>query len=132
MLNTVFNVLKTSWLALGLPFNPDPNTGTQHGFTVWPETLDAFNNIREDSARAYYWPVAERANLHVFTFTTAQKLTWANLLPEEGSEAVASGVQVVSVNGTQQTILATREVILSTGAYRTPVLLEHSGVGDPA
>lgn len=44
---------------------------------------------------------------------------------------VASGVQVLTDSGENLVLDATQEVILAAGTYRTPALLEYSGVGNP-
>lgn len=88
-------------------------------------------NIRENAARAYYWPFTSRKNYHLFLNTEAQKLVWHDTAP--GADAKASGVHVTDSNtGESRTIYANKEVILSAVAVRTPVLLELSGVGNPS
>lgn len=95
--------------------------------------LDQVKNIREDSARAYYWPISGRTNLHTYTSTMADKLLWSDLNQDQDgdSDLAVRGVVAISANGSEYSILATREIILSAGTYRTPVLLEQSEVGDP-
>ena len=77
-------VLNQTWQALGLPYNPDQSNGDLRGFSMFPSTIDAVNEIRADAARSYYWPVAGRTNLKVFTNTLAEKLTWR---ADEGPDA---------------------------------------------
>ncbi|THC92262.1 hypothetical protein EYZ11_008269 [Aspergillus tanneri] len=48
---------KETWLEMGILLNPDVNGGQLRGFYVWPQTLDRRIDIREDAARAYYYPV---------------------------------------------------------------------------
>lgn len=43
---------------------------------------------------------------------------------------VASAVKVVTGSGETLVINATQEIILAAGTYRTPALLEYSGVGN--
>lgn len=43
---------------------------------------------------------------------------------------VASAVQVLTDSGETLVINATQEIILAAGTYRTPALLEYSGVGN--
>jgi choline dehydrogenase-like flavoprotein len=100
-----------------------------HGLVTPPKTIDQAANVREDAGRAYYWPVANRSNLALFQNTYANKLVWDSY---DSDEAVASGVEVVTSNGTTTVIYATNEVIISAGALRSPLILELSGVGNPA
>lgn len=64
----------------------------------------------------------------MMTGTTALNLLWASA---EDNNAIASAVQVVTDSGEALVINATQEIILAAGTYRTPALLEYSGVGNP-
>ncbi|KAJ5670514.1 uncharacterized protein N7477_005877 [Penicillium maclennaniae] len=108
-----------------VPYNIDPNGGQMVGFSLYPKTVDSKMNIREDAARAYYYPYKTRANLHVWLNTNANKITW-----KTGDEAIADGVEVTLANGTTTVVKASREVILAAGALKSPALLELSGVGN--
>lgn len=113
---------------LGFASSFDPNDGSMRGFTVGISTMDNELNVRQDAARAYYWPYANRTNLHVYLNAFADRIVW-----DENNEqelAVAKGV-TFSANGTTTTIIAKKEVILSAGALRSPLILEHSGIGNP-
>lgn len=122
-------LLNKTWDALGIPWNADANTGDIRGFTVWPQTLDGQTDVREDAARAYYYRIQDRSNLHVYLNSTADKIIFSG---KPGCEnTVATGVKIVAANGEAKIIHASREVILSTGSLRTPLLLERSGIGNP-
>lgn len=112
---------------LGLPYNRDCNGGSMVGLTVHPNTVDSEANVRHDAARAYYWPYQNRPNLKLLSNTSANKIIWAS---NSSSEAVAIGVEVTGVNGVE-TIYASKEVILSAGSLKSPMLLELSGIGNP-
>ncbi|RAK78172.1 GMC family oxidoreductase [Aspergillus fijiensis CBS 313.89] len=127
--SSVFPVLEQTFAKLGVEYNPDSEGGQMVGFTVHPDTLDREMNVREDAARAYYWPYEARSNLKIISNTRANKVIWANTTQSE--EAVAVGVEITNEYGTQ-TIYADKEVILSAGALRSPAILELSGVGNPA
>jgi choline dehydrogenase-like flavoprotein len=127
--SSVFNALKQTFEKLGVDYNPESEGGKMVGFTVHPDTLDRAKNVREDAARAYYWPYEARSNLKIISNTRANKVVWANTT--HGGDAVAVGVEVTNEYGTE-IIYADREVILSAGALRSPALLELSGVGNPA
>ena len=115
-----------TWAKMGIPHNLDPNGGSVGGSTVWQSTLDREKNVREDAAKAYYYPVQDRPNLHLFLNTTVNRIVW-----REGPAVVANGVQVTCQNGTVRTLTARKEVILSAGSLRSPSILEFSGIGNP-
>ncbi|KAI1384855.1 putative GMC oxidoreductase [Hypoxylon trugodes] len=130
LLNGSFHeIAQQSWESLGYPLNPDVNGGETRGFAFWPQTLDRNADIREDAARAFYYPVEQRPNLKIIK-GTATKLTWAESLTSD-SALSASGLEYQDADGQTVTIAATKEVILSAGALRSPLILERSGVGNP-
>ncbi|GAB7347241.1 hypothetical protein MBLNU459_g3340t2 [Dothideomycetes sp. NU459] len=132
--NAFSKALNATWSAKGYKWNEDPNAGDPHGLFLNRAEIDSETNIRADAARSYYWPVANRSNLHTYTFTSASKVIFAErgLKYTKNSSVTATGVEVVLVSGAKATISANREVIISTGSYRTPGLLEASGVGNPS
>ncbi|KAG8166266.1 hypothetical protein KVR01_004818 [Diaporthe batatas] len=122
-------IVQTTWESLGYPLNPDVNSGDTRGFDVWPMTIDRNPDLRWDSARAYYYPVEGRANLVLFQ-GTALNIEWE----EDGIDGVmsATGVRYVDRNNQTVTLDVSKEAIISTGALRTPLLLEMSGIGNPS
>jgi choline dehydrogenase-like flavoprotein len=127
-----FDLFRSTSEELGYPSNEDANNGTMRGTTTWPSMLKVKEKVREDAARAFYWPIANsRPNLHVFLNTTATHIIWDTLM-SRNEGAIATGVEVVTSTNNTKTILATQEVIVAAGSLRSPALLEHSGVGDPA
>lgn len=126
-----FGILRDTHQAKGFTWNQDVNTGSMPGFDVWPMTLDASAIMREDAARAFYWPIAEeRPNLRVFLNTTASRILWQQ--SAAGSQKTASGVEVIRSDGTIRTLQAAKEVIVSAGSIRSPAFLELSGIGNPS
>lgn len=125
--SSMLPILDETFKKLGVPYNRDVNSGNMVGLTSHPDTIDREANIREDAARAYYWPYGDRPNLKIISNTYANKIVWAN---ESDSEAVAIGVEVTSVDGVE-TIYASQEVILSAGSLKSSVILELSGIGNP-
>lgn len=123
----VLPVLDQTFTQLGVPYNRDVNGGYMVGLTAHPETIDREANVREDAARAYYWPYEGRSNLKIISNTYANKIIWAN---DSDSDAVAIGVEVTGPGGVE-TIYASKEVILSAGSLKSPVILELSGIGNP-
>lgn len=126
-------IVRKTWENAGMPYNEDVNGGFMHGISVWPFTV-AKTSIREDSARAYYYPIQERPNLHVYLNTTALRLVWDDeqKYEDEDSGETAKGVEIASSTGEITILRAAKEVIVALGATRTPILLEYSGVGNPA
>ncbi|EKG11137.1 Glucose-methanol-choline oxidoreductase [Macrophomina phaseolina MS6] len=132
--NNSADIIRETWVNVGIPHNKDINGGLMRGYAIWPFTVNATTSIREDAARAYYYPVQERANLHVYLNTTALRLTWGDdeEYGRDGSEMKASGVEIDSRSGDLAILKASKEVIISLGATRTPCFLEYSGIGNPA
>ncbi|KAK6076685.1 glucose oxidase [Seiridium cupressi] len=126
-IHTVFNDTMKN---LGIPPITDFDGGELRGFGCQPVTQDSVQDVREDAARAYYYPIQDRENLHVMVNTTATRIIWSQ--NNEDGEAVALAASVVRQNGQVSTIYADREVILSAGAIRSPAILEYSGVGNPS
>ncbi|KAL7799936.1 glucose oxidase [Trichoderma ceciliae] len=119
--------VKESWAALGQDLNRDASSGATAGFDVWPQTLDPVENVRWDSATAFYWPVQHRPNLKLLNGTVS-KILWKTgkvKTPE------ASGVEYLPPDGQLTRLTARKEVIVSAGALRTPLILELSGIGNP-
>jgi choline dehydrogenase-like flavoprotein len=90
-----------------------------------PEGVSRFqltqrNGMRCSAADAFLHPAESRPNLEVTTGVFVERIVF------EGDRAV--GVELVS-NGVRETVRAEREVIVSGGAYQSPVLLMLSGIG---
>ncbi|KAI5198435.1 FAD/NAD(P)-binding domain-containing protein [Aureobasidium subglaciale] len=127
---SVTSLINATYTSLGLPYREESNGGSMRGFTRYPATVDRELNVREDAARAYYLPIQNRTNLDLYTNSFVQRITWdetsTHLTPR------ADGVQFTDSAGKQRTISAKKEVILSAGALRSPLILELSGIGNSA
>ena len=108
----------------GIPENGDSLNGNPIGVSIQPSSIDPRHYNRSYSANAYL-PLAGR-NLEVLTDTLVAKVLLRN--STKGGRQIATGVLLA--NGT--VVSARREVILSAGAFQSPLLLELSGVGQPA
>jgi choline dehydrogenase-like flavoprotein len=128
----VISRINQTFEALGLPLNEEPNSGSMRGLTVFPKTVERVDNVREDAGRAYYWPISKRPNLDIYLQSFVEKIIWHPGSENQDTTQTASGVVFIGRNGTRSTILANREVILSAGSLRSPLLLEQSGVGNPS
>ena len=102
----------------GVAFNADFNGATQEGVGMFQTTTR--NGRRASTAVAYLRPAMKSGKLRVETAAHAQRI----LL--EGRRAV--GV-IYKQNGTVHTARARKEVLVSSGAYNSPQLLQLSGVG---
>jgi choline dehydrogenase-like flavoprotein len=105
----------------GYPANPDFNGAEQEGFGAFQVTQR--NGERLSAAKAYLTPHLGRPNLKVLTGAQVLRVRF------EGRRAVGVDVRL---DGTEQTLTAQREVLLSAGALQSPALLQLSGVGPGA
>ena len=105
----------------GLPFNSDFNGAEQHGVGFYQTTTR--NGRRCSAAVAYLKPARKRRNLTVRVNVTVSKMVIRN--------GRAVGVQAVE-DGVARVYGARREVIVASGAFGSPKLLQLSGIGDPA
>jgi choline dehydrogenase len=102
----------------GLPVNPDFNGATQEGAGFFQTTTQG--GRRASTAVAYLRPAKGRSNLRVETAALAQRILF------EGRRARAVEYRQ---GGTLRTASARKEVLVSSGAYNSPQLLQLSGVG---
>jgi choline dehydrogenase len=118
------SLLCAMWLdaarAIGLPDNPDFNGAEQDG-VGWYQTT-CRNGLRCSAAVAYLHPALERPNLEVMTYVNVTRVV------TEGGRA--TGIEGLRLDELMR-FTAEREVILCAGAYLSPVILTHSGVGRP-
>ncbi|KAH8668551.1 GMC oxidoreductase [Xylariales sp. PMI_506] len=121
------DIVQDTWATLGYPLNPDPNGGDVRGFAVFPMTADRNRDIREDAATAFLWPFVNRKNLKVIQ-GTVRNIVWKT----GASTLTAQGVEYLDPTGKVVSVSAKKEVILSAGAIRSPLILERSGVGNQA
>lgn len=103
---------------VGIPYNPDFNGETQEGCGPMQATLA--NRARCSAAMAYLHPARSRPNLTVLTHAHATRLLFRGCR--------ATGVEYLCLGVTEQAH-AENEVIVSSGALRSPQLLMLSGIG---
>lgn len=125
------------WSKVNIPLSEDQNSGDVRGISISPQTMEAAAGVEEDgevydlrwdATRAYLHPIEDRENL-IFVKGTVQKLVWDETKEKDG--LVAKGVEVIGADGDVEVLEATNEIVLSAGAYRSPGILEASGVGNP-
>ncbi|KAH6658291.1 hypothetical protein BKA67DRAFT_591341 [Truncatella angustata] len=120
----------STWLekgmqAIGMNATAGFSSGNLLGYHYSQSTIRASDQTRSTSAEYIYTAVNDDLdNLKVYTQTLAKKIVF-------NSNNTATGVQVNSL-GIGYTIHASKEVILSTGAFQSPQLLMVSGIGPKA
>jgi choline dehydrogenase len=118
------SLLCATWLdaarEVGLSDNPDFNAAGQDGIGWYQVTCR--DGMRCSAAVGYLRPAMERPNLEVMTHFSTTRVVL------EGGRA--SGIEGVRLDELMR-FGAEREVILCAGAYMSPVILTHSGVGRP-
>lgn len=107
--------------SLGIPRNPDYNSGTQDGAGYFQRTIH--KGRRFSSAVAFLRTAEKRLNVSVRADSQAVNIIF------EGTRAVGVRYMRGGPNGQLQEVRARREVILAAGALNTPKLLQISGVG---
>ena len=106
---------------LGIPRNPDYNSGDQAGTGYFQRTVH--NRFRYSAAKAFLRPARKRPHVEVRANAHATSILF------DGKRAV--GVRYVRgrPGGKVMEVRARREVILCAGALNTPKLLQLSGIG---
>ena len=99
--------------------NEDFNGESQEGIGYYQTTQK--NGNRCSTAKAYLVPALDRENLTVLTDTNVNKINV--------TDGKASGVQCIDANGKDFFIEASKEVLLSSGAFGSPQILLRSGIG---
>ena len=102
----------------GIPVNPDFNGASQEGAGFFQTTTR--RGRRASTAVAYLRPARGRRNLRVETSALAQRILF------DGHRADAIEFRQA---GVLRTARARKEILVSSGAYNSPQLLQLSGVG---
>ena len=100
-------------------FNEDFNSESQEGIGYYQTTQK--NGKRCSAAKAYLVPALDRENLTVLTDTNVNKILV--------NDSRATGVSCIGEDGEEFTLNATKEVLLSSGAFGSPQVLLRSGIG---
>ncbi|KAJ7479167.1 alcohol oxidase [Mycena latifolia] len=117
--------LVSSAVNLGWGFNQDPNGGNSTGISPLARDVSPSLGVRFYSTPGYFTPNVQDANLVVLTGAQATKINFSKIK----GQLIASSVNFV-VGDKQYSVKASKEIILSAGALKTPQLLEVSGVGN--
>jgi choline dehydrogenase len=105
-------------LQCGYPRNDDFNGAAQEGAGYYQTTMR--NGVRASTAAGYLKPARRRANLKVVSQALATRLVFA------GRRAI--GVDYLA-GGSECSARANAEVIVASGAFNSPQLLQLSGLG---
>ena len=119
--NRVSRAYVQGCMDIGMPFNPDFNSGKQEGAGLYQTTT--LNGKRCSAADGYLRPALGRPNLELRTGVTVNRV-----MVENGR---AKGVEIVEGGATKR-IDASTEVIVTAGAIGSPKLLMLSGIGPAA
>ena len=119
--NVVSQAYVQGCMDVGMPFNPDFNSGTQAGAGFYQTTTK--NGKRCSAAVGYLKPVMGRKNLTVKTDIFVQRI-----VVEKGR---ATGIELIE-GGQLKKVEAAQEVIITAGAIGSPKLLMLSGIGPSA
>ena len=106
---------------MGIPRNPDYNSGDQAGTGYFQRTIH--KGYRYSAAKAFLRPARKRPNVDIHTNAQVAEILF------EGTRA--NGVRYLrdGREGNAVEVRARREVILCAGALNTPKLLQLSGIG---
>src|SRR6266403_1644168 len=107
---------------MGLPFTPDVNCGDERGATYIQSTT--YRGTRCSAAKAFIEPCAQDKRLTVKFNSAALRM-----VIQRGR---AIGVEYADSKGRKSIAMASREIILTAGAFITPKLLMLSGIGPAA
>ena len=103
---------------IGMPFNPDFNSGKQEGTGFYQTTTR--DGKRCSAAVGYLRPALKRSNLELRTGVFVSRIVIEN--------GKASGVEIIE-GGSKKVLTASSEVILTAGAIGSPRLMMLSGIG---
>lgn len=117
----------SSWMSygmqsIGINLTEDFNSGSLFGAQYCPSTIEASDQKRSTSEAAFL----RSASTHLRTLTIYKNTLAKRILFNAQKRAI--GVQVQSL-ASVYSLKATREVIVSAGAFQSPQLLMVSGIG---
>ncbi len=108
-------------LEAGYPRNHDFNGATQEGAGRFQLTIQG--RRRSSAAVAYLNKVKSRSNLRIETGAVVDQVVF--------EDRRATGVKYL-VDGVERVAHARAEVVLCAGSIASPMILQRSGIGDPA
>jgi len=118
--NPTNDLMIAAFQQYGVPRNDDFNGAHQEGAGLYHVTMRS--GKRCSASVAFLNPIKHRKNLTILTNTKAHHI--------EFTDRRAVGLVVKDKSGIRK-IKASREIIVSAGAYQSPQILQLSGIGDP-
>ncbi|UZJ52398.1 hypothetical protein CBS101457_001718 [Exobasidium rhododendri] len=100
-------------------------SGENSGIWNCPSTMCPDTNLRSYAANAYYEPNAKRTNFKVLTGANVARIELAS---DNGLQK-ATGVSYFK-DGKEHVVKIRKEVIVSAGTFKSPQVLELSGIGN--
>ncbi|MDC1479954.1 GMC family oxidoreductase N-terminal domain-containing protein [Pseudomonadales bacterium] len=99
---------------IGFPRNVDFNSASQEGIGYYQSTMKS--GLRWSAANAYIEPVRHRPNLTIKTSVNVSRIAF-------------DGNRAIGVATGKGEFTARKEILLASGAYASPQLLQISGIG---
>lgn len=110
------------------PLSSNPDGGNNTGTYMATSNINPSNWTRSFSRSGYIDPNVARSNLVILTEHQATQVVFNT---SDSKNVKATGVKFKrNRDGTEYTVNAAREVILSAGSINTPQILQLSGIGD--
>lgn len=113
-----------SMISKGLPLDDDMFSHGENPHGCGHATRTVYEGIRTTGAD-FVTKARRRDNIVILTETYVDKV----LFKDTEGEVVATGVRAVGADGVPFELTATKEVIISGGAYCSPNILQRSGIG---
>ncbi|CAG8888838.1 unnamed protein product [Penicillium egyptiacum] len=104
-------------------------SGALLGQSYVVSTINATTMTRDSSETSFLLRVLDYPNFAVYPLTMAKKIIFS---PDKNTNRKKASGVVVDTQGDQYVLTATKEVIVSAGAFASPQLLMVSGVGPAA
>ena len=127
-----FDILKKTASTYGIAAIRDFNGGKAEGLSNYPALVTINGQLeqtRESASEAYYLPITGRTNLELLDQTECLRLVF-DPAKNKAAPYTATGVDISGPDNTT-TVNVNKEVIISAGVYRSPGILEYSGIGNP-
>ncbi|WFD27260.1 hypothetical protein MNAN1_002256 [Malassezia nana] len=114
--------------AVAAPLSSDPDGGNNTGTFVTTSNINPSNWTRSFSRSGYIDPNVARSNLVILTEHQATQVVFNTSDPKSVKATAVKFKR--NREGSEYTVNAAREVIISAGSINTPQILQLSGIGD--